>query len=63
MNVPEFLPVEQFVIDWVAKFDSEIPYLGGLRDLEIYEVPDGCLIDITDHAGYEKVNVIYNDHL
>jgi hypothetical protein len=62
-EVPEFLPVEQFLEDWKAKFSSDPPYLGGLSDLEIYPVPDGTLVRIEEYDGYESVVTCYDDWL
>ena len=62
-DIPDFLPIDQFIKDWIEKFESEVPYLGGLRDLEIEEVSDGALVEIEDYDGNEKVKVIYGNFL
>lgn len=60
----ENLPVvKQFINDWINKFETRLPYLGGLTDLAIEEVDDGCLVRITDHDGYEEIEVSNNDWL
>jgi len=48
--------VQQFIKDFKEKFpDEEEAYFGGLRDLEVYEVPDNCLVMIHEYDGSESV--------
>ena len=50
--------VLQMVKDIQNKFGEEkIPYLGGVSDLTIKEVPDEALVRITEYDGYESVEI------
>jgi hypothetical protein len=53
--------VQQFMKDWDATFPEcagDYPFMGGLRDLEVYEVPAGSLVRVTDYDGYEKIEIL-----
>lgn len=50
--------IPQFKSDWKEAFgEAELPFLGGLRDLDVYEVEDSDLVRITEYDGYESVEV------
>lgn len=47
-------PLDQFVKDWIAQWgDEDVPYLGGARDLAVYEVSGPFRID--EYDGNESV--------
>lgn len=55
-EVPAHLPVEQFLWDWVRNYgDATTPSLSGLEQLTVKKVGPDCLVRITEHDGYEKV--------
>jgi hypothetical protein len=58
----EFLPdcIQQFIKDSWEKF-KQIPYLGGVQDLEVAEV-EGA-VQITDYDGYEEIKQSYEGWL
>ncbi len=48
--------VLQFLQDFEEKFpEEEAPFLSGLRDIAIYEVPDNCLVMIHEYDGSESI--------
>ncbi len=50
--------IPKFIKDWRKKFPGkELPYLGGLRDLEVCEVADHALVKIDEYDGFESVRV------
>jgi hypothetical protein len=58
--VPEHLrdAMMAFVSEWHERWPSEsLPYLGGLRQLEVYEVPAGKRIRIDEYDGSESITV------
>jgi hypothetical protein len=61
----DFQPLElyeQFKKDWDTNFPDKkgiYPYFGGLRDLEVTEIPDNVLVEITDYDGYESIKLHY----
>ena len=48
--------VQKFIKECEERF-NKIPYLGGLKDLCIYEVPEGSLYRITEYDGSESVEL------
>jgi hypothetical protein len=52
--------VKQFCDECQEKF-GKIPYLGGLRDLCIYEADDDSLVKIKCFDGSESVEICYDD--
>jgi hypothetical protein len=48
---------EQFLADWRARFPDADPdpYLGGIRDLQVEEVPDREQYMIKEYDGSERV--------
>lgn len=58
--------VDQFKADWDKNFPKkagDYPYLGGLRDLAVYEVADGTVVRVEEYDGYESVVTSYDDWL
>ena len=54
-SLPACLDVPKFLEDFKERFpDSEPPYLGGLRDLEVREVGDGP-VKINEYDGFESL--------
>lgn len=48
----------QFKNDVKEKFGEEkIPYLGGSKQLKVYEVHDGLRIRINEYDGFESVEI------
>lgn len=52
--------VKQFIKECKEKFDEE-PYLGGLRDLKVFECSDGSKVRINEYDGSESVEVGYSE--
>lgn len=49
--------VKKFLQDFEERFpEEEAPFLGGLRDIAIYKVPDNCLVMIHEYDGSESVS-------
>lgn len=46
----------KFHEEFKEKFGTE-PYLGGIDDVCLYEIPKGCLIRVTEHDGNESVEL------
>lgn len=46
--------VAGFATECMERF-GDLPYLGGMRDLSVYEVPDGVLVRIEEYDGSESV--------
>jgi hypothetical protein len=56
--VPATLDVERFERDWRERFPtSEVPYLGGLRNLAVMSVPDGARVRVNEYDGFESVEI------
>lgn len=56
IEIIEALP--KFIQDWSDRFPGkDLPYLGGLRDLKIFEVQDNALVIIDEYDGAESVRL------
>jgi hypothetical protein len=54
--------VLEFIKDWGDRFPGvDTPYLGGLKDVEVYEVEHGAEVKITEYDGSESVRVRGDD--
>jgi hypothetical protein len=46
--------VEQFCRDWKTRFpDADYPYMGGIHQLKVAEIPDGLKVRIDEYDGLE----------
>ena len=59
---PDVLDIAQFCTDFKAAFpDEDLPFLGGLRDIAVMEVPKGARVRIAEYDGNESVVVEGSD--
>lgn len=54
--------LQTFIREWRAAWpDSELPYMGGLRDIRVQVVPADTLVHIDDRDGFESVDTQWFD--
>lgn len=57
-HVREGSPLDRFLLDWVERFGpSDLPYLGGARDLQVQLVDDHAVFRIHEYDGSESVEL------
>jgi hypothetical protein len=50
-----FDEAEEYVTGWFDGAEEDLPYLGGLRDLKVYWVPEGTKFVIEEYDGSENL--------